>query len=68
MKAELLTTKIWDNNAWSGDGNPPTIQESARIEDDLIIANDQTIKALGITIDGGTITIKNGGIRYSLQT
>ncbi len=61
VKAELLTTKIWDNNAWSGDGNPPTIQESARIEDDLIIANDQTIKALGITIDGGTITIKNGG-------
>jgi len=61
VKAELLTTKTWNGSTWSGDGNAPTLEESARIEGNLTIANGQTIKALGITLAGGKITIENGG-------
>ena len=61
VKAELLTTKTWNGSIWSGDGSAPTLEESARIEGNLTIANGQTIKALGITLAGGKITIENGG-------
>lgn len=61
VKAELLTTKTWNGSAWSGDGSAPTLEESARIEGNLTIVNGQTIKALGITLAGGKITIENGG-------
>lgn len=61
VKAELLTAIIYnEEGAWSNTTGP-TITDVARIEGNLTIANGQTIKALGITIDGGTITIKNGG-------
>lgn len=63
VKAELLTTIIYNESVYGGWSNTtgPTINDAARIEDDLTIANGQTIKALGITLAGGTITIENGG-------
>ena len=69
VKAEIQTTKIWNGTAWSGDGNAPTLTEAARIEGDLTINPDQTIKALGLTLTKNDdpahpyniITIMNGG-------
>ena len=61
VKAELLTTKVWNGSKWSGDENPPTANEAARIEGDLTIVDGQTINALGLTLAGGKITIKDGG-------
>lgn len=61
VKAELLTAKTWNGTAWSGDGQAPTLDEAARIEGDLTIGNGETIKALGLTIASGIITIENGG-------
>ena len=61
VKAELLTAIIYnEEGAWSNTTGP-TITDVARIEGNLTIANGQTIKALGITLAGGTITIENGG-------
>ena len=61
VKAELMTTKTWNGTAWSGTGEAPTLAEAARIEGNLTIANGVTIKALGLTLASGVITIKNGG-------
>ena len=69
VKAELLTAKIWNGTAWSGDGYAPTLTEAARIEGDLTINPGQTIKALGLTLTKNNdpahpyniITIMNGG-------
>ena len=69
VKAELLTAKIWNGTAWSGNGQAPTLTEAARIEGDLTINPGQTIKALGLTLTKNNnpahpyniITIMNGG-------
>lgn len=61
VKAELQTTKTWNGTAWSGDGQAPDLDEAARIEGNLTIANGVTIKALGLTLASGKITIENGG-------
>lgn len=70
VKAELLIAKTWNGSAWSGDGQAPTLTETARIEGNLTIANGQTINALGLTLDTiqgiqpkqyATITIEKGG-------
>lgn len=69
VKAELQTTKTWNGTEWTPAGDP-TINDAARIEGNLTIANGQTIKALGITLTSipetdpvqyYTITIENGG-------
>jgi hypothetical protein len=59
VTGKLLTAIVY-NNGWVG-GNEPTLAKSARIETNLTIANDETVKALGVTLAGGTITIQNGG-------
>lgn len=69
VMAVLLDTKTWNGTAWSGDGQAPTLDEAARIEGDLTIANGQTINALGLTLTKNDdtahpyniITIENGG-------
>lgn len=61
VKAELQTTKTWNGSAWSIDGQAPGLDEAARIEGNLTIANGETVKALGLTLAGGVITIENGG-------
>ena len=62
VKAELLTVKTWDGSQWSGEGHTaPDLTITARIEGNLTITDGMTIKALGITLAGGKITIKNGG-------
>ena len=59
VTGKLLTAIVY-NNGWVG-GNEPTLAKSARIETDLTIADDETVKALGVTLAGGKITIENGG-------
>ena len=70
VKAELLSTKTWNGTAWSGDGQAPDLTVAARIEGNMTIADGQTLKALGLTLDTipgitpktyATITIQNGG-------
>ena len=60
VKAELLTTKTWNGTAWNPAGDP-TFNDAVRIEGNLTITDGMTIKALGITLAGGMITIENGG-------
>ena len=60
VKAKMLTSIVWNGTEWVG-GEEPTLEKAARIEGDLTIVNGQTIKALGITLAGGKITIQNGG-------
>ena len=63
VKAELLTAIIYNEDVYSGWSNTtgPTATDPARVETDLTINNGQAIKALGLTLAGGKITIKDGG-------
>lgn len=59
VTGKLLTAIVY-NNGWVG-GNEPTLEKTVRIETNLTIANGETVKALGLTLAGGKITIENGG-------
>ena len=59
VEAELLTTITWNGSSWNP--NAPTANDAARIEGDLTIGNGETVKALGVTLAGGNVTIANGG-------
>ncbi len=63
VKAELLTAIIYNESVYGGWSNTtgPTATDPARVETDLTINNGQAIKALGLTLAGGKITIKDGG-------
>ena len=60
VKAKMLTSIVWDGTEWVG-GEEPTLEKAARIEGNLTITSAKPVKALGITLAGGTITIENGG-------
>lgn len=66
VQAEILNAIVYNmdqyasTNGWSN-GDGPTINDAARIETDMTIASDKTVKALGLTLAGGNIIIKNGG-------
>ena len=66
VQAEILNAIVYNmgqyasTNGWSN-GTGPTITEAARIETDMTIASDKTVKALGLTLAGGKLIIKNGG-------
>lgn len=63
VKAEILNAIVYNidqySAGWSNEGVGPDINKAARIETDLTITG--TVKAMGITLAGGKITIKNGG-------
>lgn len=58
VNAELLVAKVWNGTEWAPAGEP-TINDAVRIEGNLTI--DGTIKALGVTLAGGNITIASTG-------
>ena len=63
VKAEMQTAIIYNESVYGGWSNTtgPTATDPARVETDLTINNGQAIKALGLTLAGGKITIKDGG-------
>ncbi len=65
VQAEVLSSIVYNMDqyaptGWSN-GTGPTITEAARIETDMTIASGKTVKALGLTLAGGKITIEKGG-------
>jgi hypothetical protein len=60
VEAKLITAIVWDGSAWVG-GTPDLENNAARIEGDLTINNGEKVEALGLTLAGGKVTIKDGG-------
>ena len=57
VTAKLISLVKYTSTGWS---ETPVIEKAARIEADLTITD--TIRALGVTLAGGNITIADGGI------